>query len=312
MENLLISTQAVLPMFLMMAVGYLARRLGMLRREDVFGVNKIAFRIFLPCLLFYNVYASDLSSAVRPLLMLYAVGGVLAVFACAVGFVLLTEKTPARRGVMIQGLFRSNYVIMGLPIATALVGTENLGPVALLIAVVVPLFNMLAVVTLEVFRGGRPKPGQVLLQIAKNPLVVSSVLGILALLLHVTLPKSVLSAVQSLGAVATPLQLFLLGAFFQFDGLCRYRRALTAVTLGKLVVSPAVFLTLALALGFRDVEFVALLGVFASPTAVNSFTMTQQMGGDAELAGDIVVTTSALSALTFFCWIFLFKTLGAF
>lgn len=77
-------------MFLTMAVGYLSRRLGLLKREDVFGINKIAFRVFLPCLLFYNVYCSDLASAIRPRLMLCAVGGVLIVFVCAVGFVLLT------------------------------------------------------------------------------------------------------------------------------------------------------------------------------------------------------------------------------
>lgn len=306
------SVNAVLPMFLMIAAGYLARRAGVLRREDVFVVNKIAFNVFLPCLLFYNVYSSELSTAVRPRLMLYAVVGVLLVFACALVYVLCTEKVPARRGVMIQGLFRSNYVIMGLPIATALLGESELGTVSILIAVVVPVFNVLAVVVLEVFRGGRPKASAVLLQILKNPLIISSALGILVLLAGITLPKLLVSSLRSMGAVATPLQLFLLGAFFQFDGLRRYRRELTAVVLGKLVVAPAVFLSLAAALGFRGVEFVSLLGVFASPTAVNSFTMTQQMGGDEELAGDIVILTSALSALTFFGWIFLFKSLGVF
>ena len=175
-------------MFLTMAVGYLSRRLGLLKREDVFGINKIAFRVFLPCLLFYNVYCSDLASAIRPRLMLYAVGGVLIVFVCAVGFVLLTEKEPARRGVMIQGLFRSNYVIMGIPIASALLGDADLGPVSILIAVIVPIFNVLSVVVLEVFRSGRPQPLKVLVQILKNPLIISSALGILALLLKITLP----------------------------------------------------------------------------------------------------------------------------
>lgn len=312
MENFLISLNAILPMFLMMAVGYLSRRLGLLGREDVFGINKIAFRVFLPCLLFYNVYCSDLASAIRPRLILYAVCGVLIVFACAVVYVLLTEKAPERRGVMIQGIFRSNYVIMGMPVATTLLGEGELGPISILIAVIVPLFNVLAVVILEVFRGGRPKPLEVLGQILKNPLIISSVLGILVLLLKITLPDFLVSAVKGLGSVATPLQLFLLGAFFRFDGLRRYRRALTTVALGKLVVAPAVFLSAAALLGFRGVEFVSLLGIFASPTAVNSFTMTQQMGGDEELAGDIVVVTSAASAFTFFGWIFLFKSLGIF
>ena len=180
-------------------------------------------------------------------------------------------------------------------------------------AIVVPLFNFLAVAVLESFRGGKVKPGTVLLEIAKNPLVVSSALGIVCLLLHVKLPSVVESAVSSLGAVATPLQLFLLGAFFRFEGLARYKKPLAVVTVIKLFLTPAVMLLLARALGFRGVEFVALIGVFASPTAVNSFTMVQQMDcGDAELAGDIVIATSAVSVFSFFLWIWLFKSMGVF
>ena len=283
MENLMISANAVLPMCLVMALGYGTRRLGWLRREEISTINKIAFRIFLPCLLYYNIYCSDLSGSFDPLLMAFAVGGVLLTFGLALGYTLLTEKLPERRGVLIQGMFRSNYVIMGIPVATALLGADQLGTVSILIAVIVPLFNMLAVVVLEVFRGQKPKPLHILEQ-----------------------------TIQSVSAIASPLQLFLLGAFFQFSGLKTYRRELVTVSIAKLIVSPGLFLGLGALLGFRGVAFVSLIGIFASPTAVNSFTMAQQMGGDAELAGDIVVTTSAASILTMFLWIFLFKSLGMF
>ena len=113
MENLMISANAVLPMCLVMALGYGTRRLGWLRREEISTINKIAFRIFLPCLLYYNIYCSDLSGSFDPLLMTYAVGGVLLTFGLALGYTLLTEKLPERRGVLIQGMFRSNYVIIG-------------------------------------------------------------------------------------------------------------------------------------------------------------------------------------------------------
>lgn len=308
----MISANAVLPMCLIMALGYGTRRLGWIRREEISAINKIAFRIFLPCLLYYNVYCSDLSGSFDPLLMAYAVGGVLLTFGLSLGYTLLTEKLPERRGVMIQGMFRSNYVIMGIPVATALLGADQLGTVSILIAVVVPLFNMLAVVVLEVFRGQKPKPLHILGQIAKNPLVISSVLGILTLAAGIRLPHILEQAIQNVSAIASPLQLFLLGAFFQFSGLQTYRRELVTVSAAKLIVSPGLFLGLGALLGFRGVAFVSLIGVFASPTAVNSFTMAQQMGGDAELAGDIVVTTSAVSILTMFLWIFLFKSLGVF
>lgn len=312
MENLMISANAVLPMCLVMALGYGTRRLGWLRREEISTINKIAFRIFLPCLLYYNIYCSDLSGSFDPLLMTYAVGGVLLTFGLALGYTLLTEKLPERRGVLIQGMFRSNYVIMGIPVATALLGANQLGIVSILIAVIVPLFNMLAVVVLEVFRGQKPKPLHILGQIAKNPLVIGSVLGILTLVAGIRLPHILEQTIQSVSAIASPLQLFLLGAFFQFSGLKTYRRELVTVSIAKLIVSPGLFLGLGALLGFRGVAFVSLIGIFASPTAVNSFTMAQQMGGDAELAGDIVVTTSAASILTMFLWIFLFKSLGMF
>ena len=312
MENLMISANAVLPMCLIMALGYGTRRLGWIRREEISAINKIAFRIFLPCLLYYNVYCSDLSGSFDPLLMAYAVGGVLLTFGLSLGYTLLTEKLPERRGVMIQGMFRSNYVIMGIPVATALLGSDQLGTVSILIAVVVPLFNMLSVVVLEVFRGQKPKPLHILGQIAKNPLVIGSVLGILTLAAGIRLPHILEQTIQNISAIASPLQLFLLGAFFQFSGLKTYRRELVTVSAAKLIVAPGLFLGLGALLGFRGVAFVSLIGVFASPTAVNSFTMAQQMGGDAELAGDIVVTTSAVSILTMFLWIFLFKSLDVF
>ena len=308
----MISANAVLPMCLVMALGYGTRRLGWIRREEISAINKIAFRIFLPCLLYYNVYCSDLSGSFDPLLMAYAVGGVLLTFGLSLGYTLLTEKLPERRGVMIQGMFRSNYVIMGIPVATALLGADQLGTVSILIAVVVPLFNMLAVIVLEVFRGQRPKPLHVLGQIVKNPLVIASALGILTLAAGIRLPHILEQTIQNISAIASPLQLFLLGAFFQFSGLKTYRRELVTVSAAKLIVAPGLFLGLGALLGFRGVAFVSLIGVFASPTAVNSFTMAQQMGGDAELAGDIVVTTSAVSILTMFLWIFLFKSLGVF
>ena len=313
MEHFYLALSAVAPLFLSMAAGFLSQKAGILTREDVPKINKVAFQVFLPCLLFYNVYMSDLSSAVRPKLILFAVAAVLIVFSASVFIALHWVSEREWRGVVSQAIFRSNYVIMGVPIAQALVGADNLGPVAILVAIVVPLFNFLAVIVLESFRGGKAKLGTVLLGIAKNPLIISSLLGILFLALKLRLPHLLEQAVASLGGIATPLQLFLLGAFFRFSGLRRYIKPLSAVTGIKLLLTPAVMLGTAAALGFRGVEFVALIGIFASPTAVNSFTMVQQMHcGDAELAGDIVVCTSAFSVLSLFLWIWIFKSLGMF
>ena len=118
--------------------------------------------------------------------------------------------------------------------------------------------------------------------------------------------------VSGLGNIAAPLQLFLLGVFFDFKGMKRFCRQLITVNVGKLIVFPAVFLFAAYLLGFRNADFVSLMGIYAAPTAINSFTMAQQMGGDEELAGSIVVSTTAVSILTMFMWIYLFRSLGAY
>ena len=313
MENFLLSANAVVPMFLLMAAGYAAREAGILDRGDVFRCNRVAFRVFLPCLLFINIYQSDLHAAANPGLILFAVIGVLLVFSAAFVGAEYLEPIENRRGVVAQGIFRSNFVIMGLPVAEALAGSENLGSVTLLIAVVVPLFNFLAVFVLEFFRGGKVKPGEVLIEIVKNPLVVSSLLGILFQVLPVRLPALVETAVLNLGRIATPLQLFLLGAFFRFNGIRERLLPTAVVTTVKLFVTPGLLLSAAAMVGFRGVEFIALIGVFATPTAVNSFTMVQQMHcGDEELAGNIVVATSAVSMVSLFLWILFFRNLGMF
>ncbi|MDO4815967.1 MAG: AEC family transporter [Bacillota bacterium] len=312
MSDFQVCLNAVTPIFLIMALGFLARSLGAIRREDIPGLNKLVFRYFMPLMLFSSIYSSDLSAVVQPRLLLFAAVSVLCAYGLSLGYVLLTEKENPKRGVKIQGLYRSNFVIIGIPLAQQLVKGADIGSVVLLIAVVVPMFNILAVVTLEIFNGRKPSAKKLLLEILENPLIQGTVFGLAFLLLGIKLPEAVESTVSQIGAATNPLLLFLLGAFFKFDGIRRYAKDLVQVCIGRLVVIPGIFLTAAMLLGIRGVEFAGMIAIFGSATAIASFTMAQQMGGDAELAGDIVVATSALCSFTMFGWSLLFKTLGVF
>ncbi len=313
MNRVLICLNAIIPTFVIIGAGYLSKLAGIVREEDVGRINAVAYRVFMLAMCFYNVYSSDLSSAIRPRLLLFTAGSVLILFVLSWAYAHRFVPQRDRKGVVIQGLFRSNYLIIGLPVAAGLLGDVDLGPAAVLCAVVVPIYNILAVIALEVYgSGSRTKPGKILLSILKNPLIVGSLTGLLFLLLGVRLPRPLETATRDMSRAASPLLLFLLGAFFRFNGIRSHLRELTAVCLGRLIVFPALALTAAAALGFRGLEFVALLGVFGSATASNSFVMAQQMGGDARLAGDIVVMTSLLCCLTLFGWSLLFKTLGLF
>ena len=174
------------------------------------------------------------------------------------------------------------------------------------------MFNVLAVITLEAMNGRRPGIGRLLLDIVKNPLIVGTAVGLVFLFTGIKLPSFLESTASQIAAAANPMLLFLLGAFFKFDGLRRYAKELVQVCLGRLVVIPGLALTAAMLIGVRGVEFAGMIAIFGSATAIASFTMAQQMGGDAELAGDIVVATSALCCFTMFGWAMLFKSLGVF
>ena len=312
MNSLQICAKAILPIFLITAAGYVSKRARLIRENEVSRMNALAFKVFLPVMCFYNVYTSELSSALRPGLMLFTVLAILAEYALGFGYALLFVKDRGKRSVVIQGLYRSNYVILGLPLAAGLTQDGDIGVAAVMGAIVVPIFNVLAVITLELYNGTRPDWRKLLLNIAKNGLIIGNVLGILVLLVKLKLPSPVEVALRDMARVASPLMLFLLGAFFRFRGLLSHWKDLISVCLGRLVLLPALVLGVAAALGFRGIELITLLAVFASSTAVSSFTMAQQLGGDAPLAGDIVVATSALASFTMFGWSFLFKMLNFF
>lgn len=311
-ENLIVSLNAVVPMFLIIGLGYFVRSRKMVDEPELRKFNNVAFRIFLPCQLFKNVFDSDLERSFNLKLVVFTVLCILLVYLLALVSVLLTEKLPQRRGVMIQAIFRSNFILLGIPLVSSIYGAENLGAAPVMIAIVVPLFNVLAVITLEVFHSSKVRVGQVLLDIVKNPLIISSLLGLGAKLLGLPLYSSAIfsTTLGSLSQVATPLMLFILGGSFQFSSVRSNGRRILFCALGKLIVVPAIAFSLGAAIGLRGSDLAVLLGVFASPPAANSYTMAQQMGGDADLAANLVVIGTAASCFTMFCWILLLKQTG--
>lgn len=293
-----------------MAIGYIIKRTGMMNETSVKQVNSVIFKIFLPLLVFLNIYNTELAESFNSKLLLYAVAGVLIQFVLSLCLVILVEKENSRRGVMLQGMFRSNFVLFGIPISTALFGEQAAGLAAILIAVIIPLYNVLAVISLEIFNGRRPNILKILLGIVTNPLIIGSVVGVLFLLFHIELPTVLYETVSDISGIATPLAFIILGASFNFGDVGKYARELSLVLGCKLVFFPVLFLGIALLLGFRDAPLAVLLTVFGAPIAVSSFTMAQQMGGDHALAGQLVVFSSIFSIVTMFLFIFLLKEMA--
>ncbi len=310
MDSLILSLEIVLPLFLLMALGYVIKLTGMMNETSVKQVNKVIFKIFLPLLVFCNIYNTEIAESFNSQLLLYAVSGVLIQFVLSLCLAVLLEKDNSRRGVMLQGMFRSNFVLFGIPISTALFGDTAAGLASILIAVIIPLYNVLAVISLELFNGKRPNIGKILFGIVTNPLIIGSVLGILFVVFQIPIPTPIYDTMEDLSSISTPLAFVILGASFSFGDVGRYVKELVITLSAKLVVFPSLFLVIALLLGFRDAPLAVLLTVFGAPIAVSSFTMAQQMGGDDKLAGQLVVFGSILSIGTMFLLIFFLKEMA--
>lgn len=309
MENLVISLNVVLPLFLLIALGYALKRLRMYDEVTLKNINKLVFKVFLPVYLFHSIYSTDLSAVFDIKVILFAIAGLLIWFLILMFLIPRMEKDNAKRGVMIQGMFRSNFVLFGLPVAISLCGEENIGITSLLLGIVVPIYNVLAVITLETFRGTKPSVKKILIGIMKNPLIIASVLGVGMYLLKIELPYTIEKTVVDIGKVATPLALIALGGGFAFHKVKGDIKQLMVSVVGKLVISPLFMVTAAVLLGFRNEVLVPILLMSGAPTAVSSYTMAEQMGGDGELAGEIVVFTTGISIATIFVWVFVLKQL---
>lgn len=307
MENLILSLNVVLPLFITMSLGYFLKYLNMFDNNTLDTMNNITFKSFLPMLLFYNIYKTDLQGVFNLKLMIFSATCVIALYLILYLIVPLIEKDNKKRGALLQGLFRSNFVIFGLPITESLFGSEKVGVAALLIAVIVPLFNILSVLALETFRGGKPDFRKISIGIIKNPLIIASCLGVLTLLLKIKIPTAIEKTISDVSKIATPLSLILLGASFKFDNIKKYLKQTTIAVVGKTILTPCIILPICIMFGYRGVELSTLMIIFAAPTAISSFTMAQQMDSDSDLAGQIVVFTSAFCVVTVFMWIFILK-----
>lgn len=318
MENLAVSFGVVLPLFLMMALGYVLRLIRLLDEHTLSALNNLTFRIFLPVLLFYNISTTRLEQAFNLRLMLYAAVCVTISFGAVFLLIPLAEKEPRKQGVLVQGIFRSNFIIFGLPVTVSLLGPEHTGVTSILIAMVIPMYNVFSVVALEFYChskcgcDGRLDLKQLFRGILTNPLILGAAAGILALAVGLKLPAPVERTVGDLAKVATPLALIGLGGSFYFGKTRGYLKQIILGVAGRLLVIPGIFIPVSIFLGFRGEELIALVSMFTAPTAVSSFTMAEQMDGDGELASYLVVFGSACSVVTIFFWVFLIRHLGFF
>lgn len=331
MDALLFALNAILPVLLLFVFGYALRHIKFFDITFFNQLNKYIFRIGIPALLFYKIYKIDNLGDINWDMIWFAVTAILVVFILAFIVVAIVVKDDRKKGVILQAAFRSNFALIGLPIAEAIGGPETGQFVAVLFAFVVPFTNILGVIALTMFQKnelGKINVGFMIKNIITNPLIIAVILGIITIAIRGFIPivdgQIVFSIERDISFLfkpltwvsntATPLALIALGGRFEISVVKRLAKDIIHGTLWRIVIVPTMVLTTVYLLRHKIPSLVdalpAFIALFSTPVAVSSVIMAHEMHGDDQLAGQLVVWTSIGSVLTIFITIVIFRSLG--
>ena len=314
MEYIYMGLQVVFPLFSFMLVGYGVRKIGWLT-EDIFSrINNVVFRLFMPLLVFLNgsnVDRQEIVSLTNVRVLVLALVGVGTILGISLFICKFFIADIQKRAVIVQGIYRSNLVLFGLPVILTIYGGAHTGTVSLLILFITPTYNIIAAFVL----GNALNKGKSFLQLLKqaftNPLVLAALSGVTYnLLFDGFIPELILDPMVQLSRIATPLAFIVLGGSLRVGHIVESKKYVMVVCLLRLVLIPGVMLGIAVLLGITGPPLAVLLAAFSSPVAVSAYTMAKSMGVSPELAGDLVAATTVMSMITVCGWVALLSFRG--
>ena len=312
MENLIFSLNATIPIFLMMLLGMLFRKLGWM--DEVFAAKmyKCVFLVPLPVLLFEQLATVDFSEVwdIKFILFCFVVTAISITISTLIS---LLWKDRSIKGEFIQATYRSSAALLGIAFIQNIYGTAGMAP--LMIIGSVPLYNIMAVVVLSVFKPGNNSFDKALVKktlkgIATNPIIIGIVAGFVWSALKLPMPSILHKTVSSIGATATPMGLMSMGATFEMKKATSKMKPTLVAVFMKLVGFCAIFLPMAALLGFRNEEMIAILVMLGSATTVSCFVMARNMGHEGTLSSGVIMMTTLLSAFTLTMWLDVLRSFG--
>lgn len=312
MENLIFSLNATIPIFLMMLLGMLFRKLGWMDEVFAAKMNKFVFLVPLPVLLFEQLATVDFSEVwdIKFILFCFVVTAISITISTLIS---LLWKDRSVKGEFIQATYRSSAALLGIAFIQNIYGTAGMAP--LMIIGSVPLYNIMAVVVLSVFKPGNNSFDKALVKktlkgIATNPIIIGIVAGFVWSALKFPMPTILHKVVSNVGTTATPMGLMSMGATFELRKATSKMKPTIVAVFMKLVGFCAVFLPVAAVLGFRNEELIAILVMLGSATTVSSFVMARNMGHEGTLSSGVIMMTTLLSAFTLTMWLDVLRSFG--
>jgi len=294
----------------MLALGYSIREFKLVTESGFNMFSRVTFYIFIPSLLFINIYKSDLTSSFNARLIAYAIISLF--ITCVILYFVIPRiiKDKWDQPVVMQGIFRGNFIIYGMCIVQTIYPDADMGMVALLSAFIVPLYSVITVLLFEMYSDKKNNKKDLLFNVIKSPMVFSGILGIFFLITGLKIPGLLLDQIESVSKLGTPVALLCLGGTFKIQAMKQHKKPLMVACIGRLIIVPMVFITAAILMGIRGMELATIMALNAAPVAASSFPMARELGGNGELAGEVVVMTSLLSIVTVFCWVLLLTSTG--
>lgn len=312
MENLIFSLNATIPIFLMMLLGMLFRKLGWMDEVFAAKMNKFVFLVPLPVLLFEQLATVDFSEVwdIKFILFCFVVTAISITISTVIS---LLWKDRSIKGEFIQATYRSSAALLGIAFIQNIYGTVGMAP--LMIIGSVPLYNIMAVVVLSVFKPGNNSFDKSLVKktlkgIATNPIIIGIVAGFVWSALKLPMPLILHKTVSSIGATATPMGLMSMGATFEMKKATSKMKPTLVAVFMKLIGFCAIFLPVAAMLGFRNEQLIAILVMLGSATTVSSFVMARNMGHEGTLSSGVIMMTTLLSAFTLTMWLDVLRSFG--
>ena len=303
----------VLPVFLVIGLGYLLRRLALIDGEFLFQTNRLVYYLCLPLLLFYKISKAEFAANFNGPLVVGSTAVIFIGFLASYGWAALRRYPPATKGAFSQGAFRGNLAYVGLAIVFNAYGEVGLTRAGILMGFLVPVLNFFAILALLLPHLGDGKargPAFWARQIALNPLIIASFAGIAWSFLHLPLPTIVDRSLQITTGMTLPLALIAIGGTFSLDKL-RGDLVMAAFASGiKLIWLPLVAALLLIFFGIRGIDLAIGVLLAGTPTATATYILAHQLGGDAELAGSIVMMSTLFSAFTYTVALLILRTLG--
>ena len=312
MENLIFSLNATIPIFLMMLLGMLFRKLGWMDEVFAAKMNKFVFLVPLPVLLFEQLATVDFSEVwdIKFIIFCFVVTAISITISTLIS---LLWKDRSIKGEFIQATYRSSAALLGIAFIQNIYGTAGMAP--LMIIGSVPLYNIMAVVVLSVFKPGNNSFDKALVKktlkgIATNPIIIGIVAGFVWSALKLPMPTILHKVVSNVGTTATPMGLMSMGATFEMKKATSKMKPTLVAVFMKLVGFCAIFLPMAALLGFRNEEMIAILVMLGSATTVSCFVMARNMGHEGTLSSGVIMMTTLLSAFTLTMWLDVLRSFG--